>query len=565
MPELVGALMVHGQRVDMVRESEDRLLIPVCPPGVYLAEVRAAGVCVLYGHVEVLPSPLYEQDGVVCYTIDVDAKTDVLAVSLSMVEGIPGPRGEQGIQGERGLQGASAYDLAVAAGYEGSEAKWVAELQGAQAAANAARASEAAAAESARAAREDKAAAVQAQDAALAAQTTAEEQAAIATRAAEDAQAPESIAAQSARPATMLLVRDELMSILGDASLFDIDTDGQKIIVHTDRLSDDKLAAVNDMLERFVPGFIEVVQYNHNMEISWRDINKYAECTSFSQMTEVAKAYGLSSYKEDLTSDGEWVYPIPKVTRGYEMFMNCQDVKKCSNEIVTHMTSQYRLFSTCGLSGEVDYHFPVSEDTCSELLFKTKIEKANVSLPTATAIGHLVADAFDVKEVSGYFPKATDAFCFAASCRNLRVLNAEFPALQKGYLMFDKCQLEKASALRVLNSIPAYTSGSHPLNIGIHVDHQNDEEVLAAIANAEAKGWTLAVQWNGTPTSTASTLSFGSLIYAKVVENEHPDGTTEKVLDWGHYVTNPEGYEAFRSLESAYEYFGLPAEEGGEE
>ena len=105
MPELVGALMVHGQRVDMVREAEDRLLIPVCPPGVYLAEVRAAGVCVLYGHVEVLPSPLYEQDGVVCYTIDVDAMTDVLAVSLSMVEGIPGPRGEKGDTGATGPQG----------------------------------------------------------------------------------------------------------------------------------------------------------------------------------------------------------------------------------------------------------------------------------------------------------------------------------------------------------------------------------------------------------------------------------------------------------------------------
>lgn len=118
----------------------------------------------------------------------------------------------------------------------------------------------------------DKAAAEQAKNDALAAQSTAEEQAAIATKAAEAAQAPESIAAQSARPATMLLVRDELMSILGDASLFDIDTDGQKIIVHTDRLSDDKLAAVNDMLERFVPGFIEIVQYNHDISIPWQEI-----------------------------------------------------------------------------------------------------------------------------------------------------------------------------------------------------------------------------------------------------------------------------------------------------
>lgn len=127
--------------------------------------------------------------------------------------------------------------------------------------------------------------------------------------------------------------------------------------------------------------------------------------------------------------------------------------------------------------------------------------------------------------------------------------------------MFSNTQLDKKSALNVLTSIPAYTSGTHNLTIGIHVDHKTDEEVLAAIANAEAKGWTLFVQWNGTPTSTASTMAMGQLIYAKVGEMERPDGTTEQYLDWGHYVTNPEGYETFRSLASAYRYFGIPMPE----
>jgi hypothetical protein len=54
----------------------------------------------------------------------------------------------------------------------------------------------------------------------------------------------------------------------------------------------------------------------------------------------------------------------------------------------------------------------------------------------------------------------------------------------------------------------------------------------------------------------------GRLIYAKAGELERPDGTTERILDWGHYVTRWEerGYEQFRSLESAYEYFGLEQE-----
>ena len=325
MPELVGALMVHGQRVDMVRESEDRLLIPVCPPGVYLAEVRAAGVCVLYGHVEVLPSPLYEQDGVVCYTIDVDAMTDVLAVSLSMVEGIPGPRGEQGIQGERGLQGASAYDLAVAAGYEGSEAEWVAELQGAQAAANAARASEAAAAESARAAGADKTAAELARDDAQAAQEVAAAKAEKATEAAEAAQAPESLAVQAARPATMVLLRGELEALLGSSAAWRVDTDGQKIVVHTDRLADEQLAEVEDVLARFVPGFVELVQYNHDISIPWQEIPEGFTVVEWleSQEKERIVASGDFGTSEDIL-EADLLAPESKSSYKYPIILGCQ-------------------------------------------------------------------------------------------------------------------------------------------------------------------------------------------------------------------------------------------------
>ena len=128
--------------------------------------------------------------------------------------------------------------------------------------------------------------------------------------------------------------------------------------------------------------------------------------------------------------------------------------------------------------------------------------------------------------------------------------------------MFTRAILNKQSALNVLTSIPTYTSGSHPLTIGIHIDHKTDDEVIAAIANAEAKGWTLTIQWNSTPTAQAA-VTYGlrrPTIYARVSEMQNPDGTTERVLEWGHYVTDPENYEEFRSVEAAREYYGLPEE-----
>ena len=136
------------------------------------------------------------------------------------------------------------------------------------------------------------------------------------------------------------------------------------------------------------------------------------------------------------------------------------------------------------------------------------------------------------------------------------------PKLTNGHYMFMYSKLNKDSALRILNSIPSYTSGKHPLTIGIHVDHQTDDEVLEAITNAEAKGWTLEVQWNGTATvQTTTTYRLRTPpIYTKICETERPDGTKEQILNWGHYVTNPEDYQDFSSLEEAYEHFGLSNE-----
>lgn len=108
-PVLRGALMVHGERVDMAA-GDGELTIPALPAGVYLAEVRAGGVCVLYGHVEVLPSPLYADAGEARYEVAVDARADVLEVNVVLRDG---PRGM------------SAYEIARQEGFEGTEAEWL--------------------------------------------------------------------------------------------------------------------------------------------------------------------------------------------------------------------------------------------------------------------------------------------------------------------------------------------------------------------------------------------------------------------------------------------------------
>jgi hypothetical protein len=45
-------------------------------------------------------------------------------------DGLQGPIGPQGLQGERGQDGKSAYEIAVANGYDGNESQWLASLKG---------------------------------------------------------------------------------------------------------------------------------------------------------------------------------------------------------------------------------------------------------------------------------------------------------------------------------------------------------------------------------------------------------------------------------------------------
>lgn len=105
----------------------------------------------------------------------------------------------------------------------------------------------------------------------------------------------------------------------------------------------------------------------------------------------------------------------------------------------------------------------------------------------------------------------------------LETINLQTPKLSNGSGMFGSSLLDKKSALTFINSLPSHSSGSHPLSIGIHIDHKYDPEVNVALKKLQNsyitpieevggtlpeeitsfKGWTLTVQWNGTATENA--------------------------------------------------------------
>ena len=97
-----------------------------------------------------------------------------------------------------------------------------------------------------------------------------------------------------------------------------------------------------------------------------------------------------------------------------------------------------------------------------------------------------------------------------------------FTKLQSGANLFYGCILTKDFSVQFLENLPTYTSGTHNLTMGIHVDHKFDPDVNVALKKCQNsyitpleeigltlpeevtsdKGWTLGVEWNGNATES---------------------------------------------------------------
>ena len=162
---LTGAAKVKGsvQAFDPDEADERRLIIPPMPQGVWPYAVLCNGSTVFKGCIYVADSPLLEDGVCSSWAVAVSRDTGILNATVTLSEGPQGPQGETGPQGE---PGASAYDLAVAAGYTGTQDEWAtAQMECAQQAADAAASASAALAAASEAASSAGAAALSASNA----------------------------------------------------------------------------------------------------------------------------------------------------------------------------------------------------------------------------------------------------------------------------------------------------------------------------------------------------------------------------------------------------------------
>lgn len=74
-------------------------------------------------------------------------------------------------------------------------------------------------------------------------------------------------------PYTWRVLKQMLLGYLDESQfVFDYINDEGKLVLHTDRISDDKLETINTLLDKVIPANIKVVRYNHDISIPWQEI-----------------------------------------------------------------------------------------------------------------------------------------------------------------------------------------------------------------------------------------------------------------------------------------------------
>lgn len=302
---------------------------------------------------------------------------------------------------------------------------------------------------------------------------------------------------------------------------------------------------------------------------------KYAHATNINDMKSIC-----SNYSSDIINDGEWTYKLDNIVNADSIFISNSYIKS-ANLYLPNCTSLVGMFRSSKIQN-LTLDIPKASDLstivyhCSSLSSFSVLSNGEVhhgltrlhyfaettrnwlnitNLDTTKVIGINNAFCSNQGHLSGRtieatFPKATTAIrAFSANVleeikypidednewtlvtgKPQLVIDgvpqykyAEFNSLSNGTAMFNMSRLNKPTILSIANSLPTWTSGTHNITIGCHIDHKYDPEVNLALKKLNMdyitpieeaggtlteevtsdKGWTTTIQWNGTATSNA--------------------------------------------------------------
>lgn len=308
--------------------------------------------------------------------------------------------------------------------------------------------------------------------------------------------------------------------------------DEKKLVVHTDRVSDETYAEVAEIAAEYMPSGVTLEQYNHHIEYTYDEYMKYS---SFTNMSNLRAAY--PDYRDDVTPTGVWAYNLDNMSGinqwhdgGWDrLFQNADKIKKLYVNLPKLTYDSNWIVNGCDNLEELEItHYTTgigaTPRTCP------KLKRVKLHAPNATSLDSCLANCplveswdvvadwenvtkfnycFKFKAITSWdipLPKCSE-MVWQSFTSSFTSFNVELPALQSGHDAFTACTLDKPSVLRICNSVPSVVLdesdqyGIGRLGLGINIAHQDDAEVLAAIDAATAKGWLVTTRWNTPPTA----------------------------------------------------------------
>lgn len=169
---------------------------------------------------------------------------------------------------------------------------------------------------------------------------------------------------------------------------------------------------------------------------------------------------------------------LPNLTNGDSMFYNCTSLTSFTGDL-SSLTDGDNMFNGC-----------------------TGLTSWTVDLPNLTNGSYMFYSCTGLTSWNANLPNLTNGSSMFHRCTSLTSWNVALPNLTNGSSMFNSCNLDEASVLRILNSIPTWTSGTHQLHLGKRTNYLNSTDIatllstttpIAAKTNYSYKGWTITI------------------------------------------------------------------------
>lgn len=148
------------------------------------------------------------------------------------------------------------------------------------------------------------------------------------------------------------------------------------------------------------------------------------------------------------------------IIHGSFMFYNCQKLTSWSVDL-PEMLYANNMFSTCSALTSFSGDLPKLKSGISMFYNCGFMKSWTVDLPELT--------------------NGRDMFNL---CYTLTSFSTDLPSLTDGYRMFQSCKLDATSVLRILDSIPTHSSGTHELHLGKYTNYQTSDAVAAKLRTA---------------------------------------------------------------------------------